>query len=34
MGLLREDYNKGKSENAKQPKCPPEKEVAIIARRT
>ena len=25
----RENYNKPKSENAKQPKCPPEKEAAI-----
>ena len=27
----RECYNKPKSENAKQPKCPPEKEAAIEA---
>lgn len=27
--IERENYNKPKSENAKQPKCPPEKEAAI-----
>lgn len=27
--IERENYNKPKSENSKQPKCPPEKEVAI-----
>lgn len=27
--LERENYNKTKSENAKQPQCPPEKEKAI-----
>ena len=26
----RENYNKAKSENAKQPQCPPEKEQAIL----
>ncbi len=29
--IERENYNKAKSENAKQPKCPPEKEEAITA---
>ena len=28
--IERECYNKPKSENARQPKCPPEKEVAIV----
>ena len=28
--IERENYNKPKSENARQPKCPPEKEAAII----
>lgn len=28
--LLRENYNRAKSEDAKQPKCPMEKETAII----
>ena len=28
--IERENYNKPKSENAKQPQCPPEKEVAIM----
>ena len=28
--IERENYNKPKSENAKQPKCPPEKEAAIM----
>ena len=28
--IERENYNKPKSENSKQPKCPPEKEKAII----
>ena len=28
--IERENYNKPKSENAKQPQCPPEKEAAII----
>ena len=28
--IERENYNKPKSENARQPKCPPEKESAII----
>ncbi len=27
--IERENYNKPKSENARQPKCPPEKEAAI-----
>lgn len=27
--IERENYNKPKSENSRQPKCPPEKEVAI-----
>lgn len=27
--IERENYNKPKSENARQPKCPPEREVAI-----
>ena len=27
--IERENYNKPKSENAKQPQCPPEKEMAI-----
>ncbi|MDY4173641.1 MAG: 23S rRNA (uracil(1939)-C(5))-methyltransferase RlmD [Evtepia sp.] len=29
--IERENYNKSKSENARQPKCPPEKEAAITA---
>ena len=28
--IERENYNKAKSENSRQPKCPPEKEVAIM----
>ena len=28
--IERENYNKSKSEDAKQPQCPPEKEVAIM----
>jgi len=28
--IERENYNKPKSENSKQPKCPPEKEAAIM----
>ena len=28
--IERENYNKPKSENVRQPKCPPEKEAAII----
>lgn len=28
--IERENYNKAKSEDAKQPKCPPEKEKAIM----
>ena len=28
--IERENYNKPKSEDAKQPQCPPEKEAAII----
>ena len=28
--IERENYNKPKSENAKQPQCPPEKEKAIV----
>ena len=28
--IERENYNKAKSENAKQPQCPPEKEKAIM----
>ncbi len=28
--IVRENYNKMKLENAKQPKCPPEKETAIM----
>ncbi len=28
--IERENYNKPKSENARQPKCPPDKEAAII----
>ena len=28
--IERECYNKPKSENARQPKCPPKKEVAIV----
>ena len=28
--IARENYNKPKSEDAKQPRCPPEKEAAII----
>ena len=27
--IERENYNKAKNENAKQPKCPPEKEAVI-----
>lgn len=27
--IERENYNKSKSENARQPQCPPEKEAAI-----
>lgn len=29
--IERENYNKPKSENARQPQCPPEKEAAITA---
>lgn len=29
--IERDNYNKPKSENAKQPQCPPEKEKAIMA---
>ena len=28
--IERDNYNKPKKENAKQPKCPPEKEAAIV----
>lgn len=28
--IERENYNKPKSKNARQPKCPPEKEAAIV----
>ena len=28
--IERENYNKAKSENSRQPKCPPEKEAAIM----
>ena len=32
QGIIeRENYNKPKSENSRQPKCPPEKEAAIEA---